>query len=92
MLPGAQTFVSNMSFDDYIDSCGGYNYKADTDNLLLIKKNGQVFNYDDGDHTIEPGDHILVLSEVKTNYFQVMKDLTQIIYQIAIGAAVVLRY
>lgn len=92
MLPGAQTYVSSMKFEDFIDSCGGYNYRADTDNVLLLKKNGKVVNYYEDENIIEPGDSILVLSEVETRYLTAIKDITQIIYQIAVGAAVILRY
>ena len=97
MLPGAQSFVENMSFDDYINSCGGYSFRANKDNVLIIKKNGQVINYDadsafNEEYKVEPGDDILVLGQVDSKYLQVVKDITQIVYQIAVGAAVVLRY
>ncbi len=96
-LPGAQTFVKNLSFGDYINSCGGYGYRADTDNVLVIHKNGSVTAYDaDGwfndELIVQPGDSILVLGTVDTKYLQAVKDITQIIYQIAVGAAIVLRY
>jgi protein involved in polysaccharide export with SLBB domain len=92
MLPGAQTYVESMEFDDYIDSCGGFNDRADDDSILIIKSNGHVFNQDNYDGKIEPGDSILVLSAVNTKYIQVAKDLTQIMYQVAVGAAVVLNF
>ena len=42
MLPGAQTFVDSMSFDEYIASCGGYSFRANDENILIIQKNGKV--------------------------------------------------
>ncbi len=97
MLPGAQTFVEGMSFDDYINSCGGFSFRANAENVLIIHKNGKVNAYDADamfrdDYKIVPGDSILVLGKVNAKYLQVIKDITQILYQIAIGAAVVLRY
>ena len=97
MLPGAQSYVKNMSFDDYINSCGGYSFRANTDNVLIIKKSGKVINYNPSssfgdDYKVQPGDAILVMGKVDTKYLQVVKDITQIVYQIAVGAAVVLRY
>ncbi|SFV65324.1 Capsular polysaccharide export system periplasmic protein KpsD [hydrothermal vent metagenome] len=97
MLPGAQSYVKGMSFDDYINSCGGYSFRANKDKVLIIKKNGQVVSYDADssfgpEYTVEPGDDILVMGKVDTKYLQVIKDITQIVYQIAVGAAVVLRY
>ena len=44
------------------------------------------------DYKINPGDSILVLGKVDTKYLQVIKDITQIVYQLALGAAVVIRY
>jgi hypothetical protein len=32
------------------------------------------------------------MGEVDSKYLQVIKDITQVVYQIAVGAAVVLRY
>jgi protein involved in polysaccharide export with SLBB domain len=96
MLPGAQTYVASMGFDDYIRSCGGFSYKADQEKVLIIHQNGQVSPYDstalfEDEVVIHPGDSILVLGEVDSKYIQVVKDMTQIMYQIAVGASVVLR-
>jgi len=97
MLPGAQTYVKDMSFDDYINSCGGFTFRANEEKVLIIQQNGKVSTYDADAFfkdpcTIHPGDSILVLGKVDTKYLQVVKDITQIVYQIAVGAAVVLRY
>jgi len=97
MLPSAQTYVESMHFDDYINSCGGYSFRANSENILIIQKNGKVSSYDAdsmfrGDYKIQPGDSILVLGKVDTKYLQVVKDITQIVYQLAMGAAIVLRY
>ena len=97
MLPSAQTYVEGMSFDDYINSCGGYSFRANSENILIIQKNGKVYSYDAdsmfrSDYKIHPGDSILVLGKVDTKYLQVIKDITQIVYQLALGAAVVIRY
>jgi protein involved in polysaccharide export with SLBB domain len=97
MLPGAQTFVEGMSFKEYIDSCGGYSFRANKENILIIQKNGRINTYDDDsffsdDYTINAGDSILVLGKVDAKYLQIVKDITQIVYQLALGAAVVMRY
>jgi len=97
MLPSAQTYVESMHFDDYINSCGGYSFRANSENILIIQKNGKVSSYDAdsmfrGDYKIQPGDSILVRGKVDTKYLQVVKDITQIVYQLALGAAIVLRY
>lgn len=95
MLPRAQTFVSGMSLDDYIESCGGYTFRADEDNVLVIRQNGQVLRYESSSFSdpfeVLPGDAVLVLGKVDSKFLQVVKDITQILYQIAVGAAVVIN-
>jgi len=97
MLPGAQTYVKGLQFEDYIASCGGYNFRANTENVLIIRQNGKVVSVDDDSWfgsdapALYPGDSILVLGKVDSKVLQVVKDITQIVYQLAIGAAVVLR-
>jgi protein involved in polysaccharide export with SLBB domain len=94
-LPGAQTYVEKMDISEYISSCGGYSIRADKENVLVIKPNGMTFTYDNGsfssEPTIEPGDSILILGQVDSESLQITKDITQILYQIAVGAGVVLR-
>jgi protein involved in polysaccharide export with SLBB domain len=91
MLPGAQTYVSGMTLEDYIDSCGGYNDRADTDQVLIIKDNGQVVLYDSG-YPVSPGDAILVLGKIDSKYIQVFKDITQIIYQLVVSASILITF
>ncbi len=96
-LPNAQTFVASYDVEDYIKSCGGYSPRANEEKVLLVKKNGRVITYNAtswwGEHTfvIEPGDSILVLGKVDSKNIQITSSVTQILYQIAVGAAVVLR-
>lgn len=96
MLPGAQTYVDDMTFDDYIASCGGYSFRADEEHVLIIQKNGRVIKHETStfgtdEYQLQPGDSILVLGKVDSKVLQIVKDITQIVYQIAVGAAVVLR-
>jgi hypothetical protein len=41
---------------------------------------------------VDAGDSILVLQKVRTKNMLIFKDLTQILYQIAVGAAVILQF
>jgi len=96
MLPGAQTYVAGLSFDEYMDSCGGFSYNADTEKVLIIKPNGKVTAYDadsfGSSYEVQAGDAILVLGNIDSKHLQVVKDITQIVYQIAVSAAVVLTF
>jgi len=94
-VPSALAYEADMSLGDYIDFCGGFTKEANKEGLLVIKANGRVLKSDNNllsqKISIEPGDSILVLQEVRTKNMLLFKDLTQILYQVAIGAAVVLQ-
>ena len=96
-LPNTQTFVEGYTLEDYIESCGGYSPRANKETVLLIKKNGRVITHNAsswwGEHSfkVEAGDSILVLGKVDSKNIQITSSVTQILYQIAVGAAVVLR-
>jgi protein involved in polysaccharide export with SLBB domain len=95
-IPTAIAYEKGMKLSNYIDFCGGYTDDADMDKVLLIKANGRVIRYrnsmfENKDMRVEPSDSILVLQEVKTKNMLIFKDLTQILYQIALGAAVILK-
>ena len=95
-IPTAIAYDKEMKLSNYIDFCGGYTDDADMDKVLLIKANGRVIRYKDSmfeneDMQVEPSDSILVLQEVKTKNMLIFKDLTQILYHIALGAAVILK-
>jgi hypothetical protein len=49
----------------------------------------QIFGDDGGAAQVRPGDQILVLPKVDVKSRQIAKELTQILYQIAISAKVV---
>jgi len=96
-LPNAQTFVPNYTIDNYIESCGGFSPRANKEKVLLVKKNGRVLTYNSSSWwenvplDVKAGDSILVLGKVDTKNIQITSSVTQILYQIAVGAAVVLR-
>jgi protein involved in polysaccharide export with SLBB domain len=97
-IPNAIAYRKNYEIEDYIRVCGGYGQRANRENILLIKANGEVFQY----HTdgffdkmkspkVEAGDSILVLGKTDSKNILITSSVTKILYQIAIGAAVVLR-
>jgi len=96
-LPNAQTFVAGYSVMDYIESCGGFSPRANKEKVLLVKKSGKVLTLNatswwGGEPLpVEAGDSILVLGKVDSKNIQITSSVTQILYQIAVGAAVVLR-
>jgi hypothetical protein len=95
-IPGAQTYVPGYKIDDYIKSVGGFTDRADREHVLIIRQNGKIITYDADSFfrknvIILPGDSILVLGKPNSENLQITKDITQILYQIAVSAGVVLR-
>lgn len=95
-IPNALTFKPGQNLDFYINACGGYTDRADKDKVLLIKANGEVIQHNAGGFHfasphVEAGDAILVLGKTDTKSLQFAKDITQVLYQVAVGAAVVLN-
>lgn len=94
-IPNTLTYKSGESLSYYIDACGGYTERADTSQVLLIRSSGKVEQHNIhsliNTADVKPGDSILVLGKTDTKNLLLAKDLTQIIYQVAVGAAVVLK-
>jgi protein involved in polysaccharide export with SLBB domain len=95
-IPNALSYKANQSLESYIEACGGFTQRADKSNVLLVKANGQVIAQDTTSFSfsspkVEAGDSILVLSKTDTKDLLLTKDITQILYQIAVGAAVVIN-
>ena len=96
-IPNALAYRENYTIDDYIDACGGYGDRADIDKVLLIKANGEVKQnnsnafFDTISLKVDAGDSILVLGKVDSKNILITSSITKIIYQMAVGAAVVLR-
>ncbi|WP_457563066.1 SLBB domain-containing protein [Caminibacter pacificus] len=95
-VPGAQTYVPGYDVMDYIKSVGGFTDRADKEHVLIIKQNGKVITFDADaffkkNVKISKGDSILVLGKPNSENLQISKDITTILYQIAVSAGVVLR-
>ena len=95
-IPNALTFKYGKNLDFYVNACGGYTDRADKEKVLLIKANGEVIQHSAGGFhfgspNVEAGDSILVLGKTDTKALQFAKDITQVLYQVAVGAAVVLN-
>ncbi len=96
-LPNAQTFVNGYTVEDYIESCGGFSPRANRERVLIVKKSGRVITYNATSWwsaksvNIEAGDSILVIGKVDSKDIQITSSITQILYQIAVSTAVVLK-
>lgn len=87
MMPQAIVWSKDKDIEDYINSSGGFNNRADADTLLVVRPNGEVHPKPS---SIQPGDQILVLPRVDSKTMQNVKDFTQVIYQIAVACKFIL--
>ncbi len=89
LFPNAIAHDAKLTLEDYIRRAGGYTQHADNSRIVIAHRDG---SFGDGASitTLRAGDEVLVLPKVDVKSRQILKDLTQIIYQIAISAKVVL--
>lgn len=89
LFPNAIAYDSKLALGDYIRRAGGYTQNADNSRVVVAHRDG---SFDEGSAklNLRAGDEVLVLPKVDVKSRQVFKDLTQIMYQIAIAAKVVL--
>lgn len=93
MFPTAITYQDGMSITDFIDNSGGATRDLSDMNILVMKPNGSFIDMNGQlkkDSAINPGDEIFVLAKPDFKGFQLTKDITQLIYQLAMSTAVVL--
>ena len=97
-IPNALAYRKNYTIDDYVKACGGYGDRANKEKILLIKANGRVIQYSSGNFfsdlsylRVDAGDSILVLGKTDSKNILITSSVTKIIYQLAVGAAVVLK-
>lgn len=93
-FPGAHTYVKGHNVEDYILLAGDFSQRANMDRVLVIKQNGRVAKCESHSKldkmSIDRGDSVLVLPKLEGKNIQITKDITQILYQIAVGAGVIL--
>ena len=88
MMPNSVVYSADLKLADYIDGAGGYTDRADTDNILAVKPNGEVGMAKK--LGISPGDKLLVMAAYDGKGMQRVKDVAQIIYQIAVATGVLI--
>lgn len=86
---GALSYNPNLTVMDYIEKSGGLDDNADAKQILVIHQNGE-HEIVASTQKIQEGDAIMVLPKVKTKRIEITRGLSQIIYQLAVAAKVVL--
>jgi protein involved in polysaccharide export with SLBB domain len=99
LFPNAVAWDHGMTLDDYLKRAGGYTQNADAARIVVARRDGSFteargekgfFSLQDDGPPVRAGDEILVLPKIDVKSRQIWKDITQIIYQIAISSRVVL--
>ena len=95
LFPNTVPFDSRLSMEDYIKRAGGYTQNADNARVILAHRDG---NFDEGHDgffskaPIRTGDSILVLPKIDVKWRQITKEMTTILFQMALMAGVVLGF
>lgn len=88
MLPHAVVAQKGRSAGDYIRMAGGFTERAERGEYMVLHPNGEAVRSASPD--IRPGDRLFILPKVDTKSLQATKDIVQILYEIAVGAGVLL--
>lgn len=91
LFPSAFAFASDLSVTEYIRMAGGYTQNAETSRVLVLKQNGRFESPEESRVKVAPGDEVVVLAKVDTKSLEITKAISQIIFQIALGARVFLN-
>lgn len=93
LFPNAVAFEPSLAVDGYIRQAGGYTQNAEQARVVVAHRDGtfsQITGRNADDARLRMGDEILVLPKIDTKSRQILKDWSQILFQIAVAAKVVL--
>lgn len=99
--PAAFIYNDEASISGYIGLAGGLNSEADKDRIFVLKSDGTAMSRGSGfwlagfgglmSSRLDPGDTIIVPEKLdKGLWLREVKDITQILYQIAVTAGVLI--
>lgn len=98
-FPTSHLYEAKLDVQDYIERSGGTNLKADKARVYVVKANGRVFlpqksGWFSRDMTsVEPGDTVVVpLDADRIKSLTLWTSVSQVFYQIALGAAAVASF
>jgi protein involved in polysaccharide export with SLBB domain len=89
-VPQAVVWVTGANVDHYIQAAGGFTERASESRLLIIRPSGETLV--GSSPPVSPGDRVIVLPSPDNWTLPFIKDITQIIYQIAVTTGVALNF
>lgn len=95
-FPTSHLYNSGLTVDDYLNRSGGPTRQADENQIYVVKANGSVMLpeksawFGGRSQQLQPGDTIIVPIDVdRLNQLELWTNVSQIVYQMALGAAAV---
>lgn len=91
--PGMVLFNPAYSWLDYINQAGGFGFRADDNETLIVKPKGEQYLASDMKYIIEPGDNILVPPKSEVKFVEVFTTSLTIAAQLLtiVGVIMALR-
>nr|WP_257535398.1 SLBB domain-containing protein [Marinobacter adhaerens] len=94
--PTSHLHTQNLTVEDYLERSGGPTRQADESRAYVVKADGSVMMpkrsnwFGGGGSQLEPGDTIIMPIDVdRLNQLELWTNVSQIVYQMALGAAAV---
>tara|TARA_Y100001001_G_scaffold160923_2_gene184425 strand:+ start:557 stop:3121 length:2565 start_codon:yes stop_codon:yes gene_type:complete len=95
-FPTSHLHSEGLTVDDYLERSGGPTRQADEDRVYVVKADGSVMLpeksawFGSRSQQLQPGDTIIVPIDVdRLNQLELWTNVSQIVYQMALGAAAV---
>ncbi|QKX15836.1 SLBB domain-containing protein [Microbulbifer sp. YPW1] len=98
VFPTSLVFDERSTLEDYIELAGGFSNNANTDELVVLHMDGTISRIKESKFdnrlkgVLRPGDEIMIMPKIQASELQVTKDVTEILYRIAVGTAAVLSF
>ncbi len=89
LVSQAMLFNKGLNARDYIARSGGFTDQAQTDRIVLVHANGEVST--GKNPVVRAGDEIIVLPKVPVKNLQIAATIVDILYKIAVAAAVAVQ-
>ncbi len=95
-FPTSHLHSAGLTVDDYLERSGGPTRQADEDRVYVVKADGSVMMpeksawFGSRSQQLQPGDTVIVPIDVdRLNQLELWSNVSQIVYQMALGAAAV---
>jgi protein involved in polysaccharide export with SLBB domain len=88
LFPNALVQQEGEKADYYIQQAGGFSQSADPSRVIVLKQNGMFV--EGSNAKVNAGDEIMVLPKVQAKSIEIVKSISQIIFQVAVAARTVI--